>query len=96
MYVPEKVFADRLEKDWRGAPVMVWIHGGAFLGGTGARAAYPPEAIMEAESVVLVAINYRLEAGGSRYLCSKSEKEPNYGGFFCSVFLFTYYFSAFK
>ncbi len=62
MYVPDSIFSRRTDAAFAGAPVMVWVHGGAFLGGTGARAAYPPEAIMDAEEeeVVLVAINYRL------------------------------------
>ncbi len=41
-------------------PVMVWIHGGAFLGGSGNADFYGPEYFMDDGSVVLVTINYRL------------------------------------
>merc|ERR1711977_394473 len=38
-------------------PVMVWIHGGALIQGTGQ--SYPPESLV-AQNTVLVTINYRL------------------------------------
>jgi len=38
-------------------PVMVWIHGGALIQGTGQ--SYPPESLV-AQGIVLVTINYRL------------------------------------
>ncbi|HEY7901551.1 MAG TPA: carboxylesterase family protein [Caulobacteraceae bacterium] len=41
------------------APVMVWIHGGAFWGGTGSEAIYDGSAFA-ARGVVVVTINYRL------------------------------------
>ncbi len=50
---------------------MVWIHGGAFLGGSGARSGYAPDAFMEQENVILVTLNYRLGALG--YLCLEEE-----------------------
>ncbi len=43
-------------------PVMVWIHGGAFIGGSGG-AAYPPDRLV-AEGMVVVTLNYRLGALG--------------------------------
>jgi len=43
-------------------PVMVWIHGGAFIGGSGG-SAYLPERLV-AEGVVVVTLNYRLGALG--------------------------------
>lgn len=43
-------------------PVMVWIHGGAFIGGSGGTN-YDPTRLV-AEGVVLVTINYRLGAFG--------------------------------
>ena len=40
-------------------PVMVWIHGGAFVAGSGSSRTYGPEFLMM-EDIVLVTINYRL------------------------------------
>lgn len=40
-------------------PVMVWIHGGAFTGGSGKSDPYGPELLIT-EDVVIVTINYRL------------------------------------
>lgn len=39
-------------------PVMVWIHGGAFISGSGAE--YDPTRIVQQNDVVVVTINYRL------------------------------------
>ncbi len=44
-------------------PVMVWIHGGAFAIGSGARPQYNVEALAR-RGVVLVTVNYRLGALG--------------------------------
>jgi len=44
-------------------PVMVWIHGGAFLFGTGATPWYDGRSFAR-DDVVLVTINYRLGAFG--------------------------------
>ncbi|RFA27974.1 hypothetical protein CAI21_13730 [Alkalilimnicola ehrlichii] len=43
-------------------PVMVWIHGGAFTGGSGG-AAYDPTRLVK-QDIVVVSINYRLGALG--------------------------------
>lgn len=43
-------------------PVMVWIHGGAFIGGSGGEA-YDPARLV-AEGVIVVTMNYRLGALG--------------------------------
>ncbi|KAJ9593458.1 hypothetical protein L9F63_014987, partial [Diploptera punctata] len=40
-------------------PVMVWIHGGEFLYGTGNRIAFEPDYLIE-EDVIIVTLNYRL------------------------------------
>lgn len=56
-------------------PVLVWIHGGAFI--FGANKIYGPKYIME-EDVVLVVINYRLNIFG--FLSTEDEAGPgNYG-----------------
>ncbi|RDI30384.1 para-nitrobenzyl esterase [Rhodococcus sp. AG1013] len=45
------------------APVMVWIHGGAFTNGSGSTTAYDGTAFAR-DGVVLVTINYRLGVDG--------------------------------
>lgn len=47
----------------RGLPVMVWIHGGAFVRGSNARAIYDGTAFAR-DGVVLVSVNYRLGVSG--------------------------------
>ena len=44
-------------------PVMVWIHGGAYVMGSGSQSMYDGQALAE-QGVILVAINYRLGAFG--------------------------------
>ncbi|MBF6332841.1 carboxylesterase/lipase family protein [Nocardia transvalensis] len=46
-----------------GLPVMVWIHGGAFVRGSNARKIYDGSAFAR-DGVVVVSINYRLGASG--------------------------------
>ncbi len=46
--------------DGRRRPVMVWIHGGAFLTGSGKRAWYDGRSLVRRGDIVLVTINYRL------------------------------------
>merc|ERR1712057_120062 len=48
------------EEGW---PVFVWIHGGAFIAGSGSNQVYPGEAFAE-NGIILVTINYRLGALG--------------------------------
>jgi para-nitrobenzyl esterase len=50
-----------------GRPVMVWIHGGAFMIGSGMAPMYDGSAFAR-DGVVLVTINYRLHALGFLYL----------------------------
>jgi para-nitrobenzyl esterase len=45
-------------------PVMVWIHGGAFVIGTGSQALYNGEHLARRGDVVIVTLNYRLGAFG--------------------------------
>ncbi len=45
-------------------PVMVWIHGGAFVFGSGANAFYDGSNLVNAGKVVVVTMNYRLGALG--------------------------------
>lgn len=44
-------------------PVMVWIHGGAFIAGSNAKEMYDPELILR-KDIVFIAINYRLGVFG--------------------------------
>ena len=56
-------------------PVMVWIHGGSLMTGSGSM--YPHEAIVEGNDVVLVSINYRL--GFLGYFPHPELSEANFG-----------------
>jgi para-nitrobenzyl esterase len=49
-------------------PVMVWIHGGGFVGGSGHIPWYDGSALVRAGDVVVVTINYRLGALGFLHL----------------------------
>ena len=40
-------------------PVMVWIHGGGFIAGSGSRDLYSPDYLVK-HDIVFVSINYRL------------------------------------
>lgn len=51
----------------RGLPVMVWIHGGAFMRGSGALPTYDGSRFAR-DGVVCVTINYRLGVDGFLYL----------------------------
>lgn len=57
-------------------PVMVWIHGGSFLTGSGSTPWYDGEAFARHGDVVVVTVNYRLGALGFLYL---SELAPEQG-----------------
>ena len=48
-------------------PVMVWIHGGAFTGGSGSTPIYDGTSFAR-DGIVFVSINYRLHALGFLYL----------------------------
>ncbi|PIK41875.1 putative carboxylesterase 5A [Apostichopus japonicus] len=57
-------------------PVMVWIHGGAFV--NGGNALYDGSALAESQNVIVVAINYRV--GPLGFLSFGDESAPgNYG-----------------
>lgn len=52
-------------------PVMVWIHGGGFVAGSGDAAVYGPRYIVQ-EGVIVVTFNYRLGPLGFLYLPEKN------------------------
>src|SRR5699024_5670930 len=56
-------------------PVMVWIHGGAFVGGSGAGATTSREAFAK-KDVILMTINYRLGRLGHFAFPELSEEHP--------------------
>jgi len=58
-------------------PVMVWIHGGSYVNGTGAGEYYDTGRIALDGDVVVVAINYRLGAFG--FLHKEGTTEANLG-----------------
>lgn len=58
-------------------PVMVYIHGGAFLSGSGNSNTYGPEYFFQ-HDVILVTLNYRLEALG--FLCLDTPEVPGNAG----------------
>ena len=45
-------------------PVLVWIHGGAYLSGSGEESAYDGSALAEEGDIVVVTVSYRLGAFG--------------------------------
>jgi len=55
-------------------PVMVWIHGGGFTGGSGAQELYAGAPMVRRGQVVLVTINYRLGALGYLHLADHRER----------------------
>ncbi|MDP6980063.1 MAG: carboxylesterase/lipase family protein [Myxococcota bacterium] len=58
----------------RRRPVMVWIHGGAFTGGSGSQALYEGAHLVRRGQVVLVTINYRLGALGYLHLADRQDR----------------------
>ena len=54
-------------------PVMVWIHGGGFVAGSGSQAWYDGSALARSGDVVVVTINYRLGAFGWLDLASVTD-----------------------
>ncbi|MEB2312441.1 MAG: carboxylesterase family protein [Sorangiineae bacterium] len=64
------------------APVMVWLHGGSFVVGSGAQPDYDGRKLAEATGTVVVTLNYRLGAFGflaARVLRQEDEKHPSSG-----------------
>src|SRR5580658_8362678 len=70
IWTPAKTAGDRL-------PVMVWIHGGSFVHGTGAAAGYDGENLAR-HGVVVVTINYRLGVFGLLALPELAAESPHH------------------
>ncbi|PIA97498.1 Lipase 1 [Cercospora beticola] len=67
--VPKEIFDRAGADDFEGAPVLVWIYGGSFTGGSKQGAGNPAGLLARAQNeknkgVVYVAMNYRLGAFG--------------------------------
>lgn len=61
----------------RPLPVMVYIHGGAFVLGNGGKFMYGPDFIVK-QDVIMVTLNYRLEVLG--FLCLGIKEAPGNAG----------------
>lgn len=69
--------SDSLSSAKRLFPVMVWIHGGAFIIGSGrSLGAQDPSYIVQHKDVIVVSINYRL---GPLGFMVTGEAKGNYG-----------------
>ncbi|XP_053689265.1 acetylcholinesterase-like isoform X2 [Sabethes cyaneus] len=64
------VYTPQLENGGKLLPVMVFVHGGAFLFGSGNSDCYSPEYLLQ-EGVVTATLNYRLSTLGFLYLPSQ-------------------------
>lgn len=58
-------------------PVLFWLHGGAWLSGSGGWPCYEGAALAEQQRIVVVTANYRLGPLGYAYL---AELDPDLGG----------------
>lgn len=58
-------------------PVLVWIHGGAYIGGSGEESAYDVSSLADEGNIVVVTISYRLGVFG--YLYNHDGKPQNLG-----------------
>ncbi|KAG8225760.1 hypothetical protein J437_LFUL005719 [Ladona fulva] len=82
VHVPLEVLENVKMAEMRGEepqriPVMVYIHGGGWLGGSGSAFNFGPDLLLE-EDVILVTMNYRLSAFG--FLSTGDKASPgNYG-----------------
>lgn len=55
-------------------PVMVWLHGGAYLSGSANLPLYDGRMLAEEQQVVVVSINHRLNAFGYLHLCDRDDR----------------------
>jgi para-nitrobenzyl esterase len=55
-------------------PVMVWIHGGAFMAESGGSPAYDGYNLAKAGDVVVVSLNHRLNIFGYAYLAEHADE----------------------
>lgn len=66
-----------------GKPVMVWVHGGAYVLGSSAQSLYRGRALASSGNAVIVTVNYRLGAFGfldlSSFSTDRTRFESNLG-----------------
>ncbi|HKU38695.1 MAG TPA: carboxylesterase/lipase family protein [Polyangiales bacterium] len=60
-------------RDGKKRPVMVWLHGGGFVTGSGSSNAYEGTRLAKRGDVVVITINHRLNAFGYLYLAELGE-----------------------
>lgn len=72
-FVPESVAMATDAKEAKKLPVMFWLHGGGFVGGTAMSDMYRGDYLAALGEVVIVTVNYRLGALGFMYGGSKDE-----------------------
>ncbi|XP_072940508.1 esterase E4-like [Epargyreus clarus] len=70
------VYTKSLQPDSK-LPVMVYVHGGAYMSGSGDSMMYGPKFLLQ-HDVILVTINYRLEVLG--FLCLDTPEVPGNAG----------------
>ncbi len=64
--------------DASGRPVLVWLHGGAFIFGSGGDSYYNGKHLAETYDVVVVTVNYRLGALGFLAHPAFAAEDPSY------------------
>lgn len=72
------VWAPAAASSSKPAPVMVWIHGGTFIIGSGGDASYDGQKLSEATGAVVVTINYRLGPLGFLALPELASEDPGH------------------
>ncbi len=67
----------RGQNDGKKRPIMVWLHGGGYVTGSGSSHGYDGARLAERGDVVVVTLNHRLNAFGYSYLAQASD-DPRY------------------
>ena len=75
IYVPENVIINKKDEK---LPVMIWIHGGGLMTGSGSLLDYDPVYLVN-KNVAIVTINYRLGPFG--FLSMGTDSVPGNAGF---------------
>lgn len=65
--------------DGKKRPIMVWLHGGGFLAGSGASHAYDGVRLAQRGDVVVITINHRLNYFGHLYLAEFGDRFADSG-----------------
>lgn len=73
----QRISITRPENRRSGLPVMVWIHGGSYIGGAGDLPHYDPTTLVQEQDLIVVNVTYRLGLFG--YLGDGRTREANPG-----------------